>query len=77
MLTLKCAACKQKLWKYDKIGRGQVLRCHKSRIARIYGFKTRGDKLTCSCGNVVGIDKGSFIKMIDKGFIYTGTKRNG
>jgi hypothetical protein len=36
MLALKCAACKKKLWRYDKIGPGEVLRCHKDRIIRMY-----------------------------------------
>jgi hypothetical protein len=34
VLILKCAACKKKLWKYDKIGPGEVLRCHKDRIIK-------------------------------------------
>ena len=32
MLTIRCATCKTKLWKYDKIGHGEVLRCHKVSI---------------------------------------------
>ena len=36
MLVLKCSACKKKLWRYDKIGPGEVLRCHKDRIKKIY-----------------------------------------
>ena len=77
MLTIKCAACKRKLWKYDKIGKGQVLRCHKSRITRTFDFIQDADKIKCVCGQTIGIDKGSFIKMIDKGFTYSGTKRTG
>ncbi|MDM8520021.1 hypothetical protein QUF64_08240 [Anaerolineales bacterium HSG6] len=76
MLTIKCAACKRKLWKYDKIGHGEVLRCHKSRMGRIYDYEQRAQKLFCRCGKPIGIDKGSFIKMIKNGFVYTGTKRN-
>jgi len=33
-------------------------------------------KVSCQCGNVVGIDKGRFIKMVAKAFTYSGTKRN-
>lgn len=36
MLTIRCAKCKSKLWKYDKIGQGEVLRCHKARITKWY-----------------------------------------
>lgn len=76
MLTIKCAACKNKIWKYDKIGPGEVLRCHKSRIKKKYiSLKKHADKYFCPCGKSIGIDKGSFIKMDAKAFIYTGTKR--
>jgi len=34
------------------------------------------DKIKCLCGKDVGIDKGSYIKMIGKAFTYSGTKRN-
>jgi len=76
MLTIKCAACKRKLWKYEKIGTGEVLRCYKSRIAREYEFQQAGDKIVCMCGKEIGIDKGEHIKMIKKGFIYAGKKHN-
>ena len=75
MLVLRCAACKNKLWKYDKIGSGEVLRCHKDRIIRIYAFTKENSKIKCQCGKDVGIDKGTYIKMIGKAFTYSGTKR--
>lgn len=76
MLVIRCAACKRKLWKYDKIGQGKVLRCHKDRIARRYQARVALDKIRCVCGKDIGIDKGSHIKMIAKAFTYSGTKRN-
>lgn len=77
MLTIRCAACKNKLWKYDKIGKGQVLRCHKARIKRYYSeIIQETDKIKCPCGKDIGIDKGSFISMDGKAFVYTGTKRH-
>lgn len=76
MLTLKCAACRRKLWRYDKIGPGEVLRCHKDRIAKIFQREEKDHKITCACGKEIGIDKGSFYKMIAKAFTYSGTKRN-
>ena len=76
MLTIKCATCKRKLWKYEKFGKGEVLRCYKSRIEREYDFQLEGDKILCTCGNVIGIDKGAHIKMIKKGFCYSGRKQN-
>ena len=76
MLVIRCAACKTKLWKYDKIGPGEVLRCHKARISTKYTFTARDEKIQCGCGKEIGIDKGSYIKMISKAFTYSGTKRN-
>jgi hypothetical protein len=76
MLVIRCAACKNKLWRYDKIGPGEVLRCHKARITRKYTFAEKNQKIQCSCGKDIGIDKGSFIKMISKAFTYSGTKRS-
>jgi hypothetical protein len=77
MLLLRCTACRKKLWRYDKIGKGEVLRCHKERIDRDYGnCSTHEERIWCSCGNSIGIDKGNYYKMIDRAFTYSGTKRN-
>ena len=76
MLVIRCAACKAKLWKYDKIGQGEVLRCHRDRIKKTYTSKESGNKVRCPCGKNIGIDKGSYIKMISKAFTSSGTKRN-
>jgi len=75
MLILKCSACRKKLWKYDKIGPGEVLRCHKDRIVQYFGHTRPGSKISCCCGNTIGIDKGSHYKMIAKAFTYSGKKR--
>nr|WP_084407565.1 hypothetical protein [Maridesulfovibrio bastinii] len=75
MLIIKCAYCRSKLFKYKKIGPGEVLRCHKSRITQLYKSSTDGDRLRCeSCGKSIGINKGSFYKMIKKSFTYKGEK---
>ena len=77
MLLIRCAACKKKLWKYKKIGPGEVLRCHKDRIVKEFGaHTTQGHKVHCQCGKEIGIDKGGHIKMVAKAFIHTGTKVN-
>jgi hypothetical protein len=76
MLTIRCAGCKRKLWKYEKFGKGEVLRCYKNRIVVQYEFQHIGDKITCLCGKEIGIDKGSHIKMIKKNFVYSGKKQN-
>ena len=74
MLTVKCAACKTKLFKYLKIGKGEVLRCHKSCIDKVFDIVVSDGKLYCVCGKPIGIDKGSFFKMIAKAFTYSGSK---
>jgi hypothetical protein len=77
MLILRCSACRSKLWRYDKVGQGDVLRCHKNRIDKDYKNCTADvQKIRCRCGKVIGIDKGSCIKMIAKAFTCSGTKRN-
>lgn len=76
MLTIKCAACKRKLWKYEKIGQGEVLRCYKDRITRHYAARQEEGAIYCPCGKRIGIDEGDYIKMIGNAFTYTGTKQN-
>lgn len=77
MLVLRCSSCRKKLWRYDKIGKGEVLRCHKHKIGKDYGY-TVIDKgrIQCSCGKDIGIDKGSYYKMLARSFTYSGSKRN-
>ncbi len=76
MLTIKCAACRRKLWKYEKLGQGEVLRCHKARISKMYEVTERDGKIWCLCGKVLGIDKGTFYSMAKGCFTYAGTKVN-
>lgn len=74
MLTLRCARCKKKLLRYQKWGLGEVHRCHKDRIERMLQARVQGDRLRCPCGEAVGIDKGTYFKMIRAAFVHTGTK---
>ncbi|GAB6178202.1 hypothetical protein JCM16814_30930 [Desulfobaculum senezii] len=76
MLTIRCSRCKTKLWKYNKLGKGEVLRCHKARIDKMLDAEVDGDRIRCPCGQIVGHDKGSFYKMVKKGFVYSGKKVN-
>jgi len=77
MLTIKCAKCKSKLFKYKKIGKGKVLRCWKSKITRIYDAKVINNKLVCSkCENEIGEIEDKKIDMNLEQFTYTGTKLN-
>ncbi len=75
MLTIKCAKCKRKLFKYLKIGKGRVLHCWKQRIKSDYTIHD-DDNIKCKCGQMIGIDQGKWIKMRQEAFIYTGKKEN-
>jgi hypothetical protein len=75
MLTIRCSKCKAKIMKYEKIGKGKVLRCWKNRIKRIYEAEISDNKLICeSCGNVIGEIHDNYIKMNGDAFTYTGIK---
>ncbi len=76
MLILKCSACRRKLWKYYKLGQGEVHRCHKDRIKKVWNMEERDGKVFCPCGKAVGIDRGSYFAMDKKAFTYKGTKSN-
>jgi hypothetical protein len=75
MLTIRCSKCRKKLFKYEKIGHGRVLRCFKERISHDES-NVQDDQLICSCGNIIGIDKGTFYQMKANQFIYSGKKQD-
>ena len=69
MITIKCAKCKGKVFRYVKIGKGRVLHCWKSRIVKDDSVRN-GNEIKCQCGNLIGIDEGKWIKMKQHSFIY-------
>jgi hypothetical protein len=72
MLTIRCATCRDKIFKYEKIGKGRVLRCYKVKIREDY-TELSDSEVKCKCGNIIGKDEGPFIKMKQSSFIYSGT----
>lgn len=75
MLTIKCAKCKTKLFKYKKIGQGRVLRCWKSKITRLYDGEVEGKSFVCgNCGNTIAEIKDDRLDMNRDAFTYTGNK---
>jgi hypothetical protein len=72
MITIKCAKCKMKIFKYKKIGKGRLWHCWKERIIEDYSFRN-GSEIKCQCGNVIGIDEGKWIKMKHHTYNYSGT----
>ena len=71
MITIKCAKCGKKLFRYIKVGEGRVLRLYKSRIVKDLS-KRDGDIVKCECGNIIGKDEGRWIKLRQSSFTYTG-----
>ena len=74
MITIVCAKCGQKLFKYLKIGKGKILRCFKDRITKDESVHN-GLLLECLCGNPIGEEQGDWYKMKQHHFTYTGKKQ--
>lgn len=72
MLTIKCAGCKRKLFKYEKIGAGKLLHLWQERIIEDHSVHEERE-VKCKCGNLVGIDEGRFIKMKPRTFTRSGS----
>ena len=53
MLTIKCAGCQSKIFKYQKVGKGRVLCCWDTRIVKDYSY-SENDQVKCVCGEVIG-----------------------
>jgi len=71
MITVKCAKCKRRIFRYLKIGKGKLWHCWKDRIIEDKSIRD-GDEIKCQCGNLVGIDEGKWIKMKQHSFTYSG-----
>jgi hypothetical protein len=73
MITIKCAKCKQKVFKYVKIGKGKLWHCWKERIIEDLSVKT-GKNIYCKCGNLIGVEENKWIKLKQHSISTTGTK---
>ncbi|NMG83129.1 MAG: hypothetical protein GIS02_02855 [Methanosarcinales archaeon] len=71
MIIIKCAKCKRRIFKYQKIGEGRVLHCWNDRIIMDYSVRD-GNKVKCQCGNLIGIAEEKWVKMRQHSFIYSG-----
>jgi hypothetical protein len=60
MITIKCSQCKRKIFKYNKIGKGRILRCWDTRIIEDYSIRC-DNEVRCKCGNVIGIKESKSI----------------
>ena len=72
MITIKCAKCHSKIFKYKKIGKGRILHCWKERIKEDYSIRD-GNKVKCKCGNLIGLNESKFIRMKQNAFTKSGT----
>lgn len=73
MITIKCAKCQQKIFKYVKIGKGKIWHCWKDRIIDDFSI-IDGRVVKCKCGNQIGIDEGKWIKIKNHNVHISGTK---
>ena len=73
MLTIKCARCKQKIFRYVKIGKGKLWHCWKGRIVEDLSIHD-GKNVFCKCGNLIGVDEDKWIKIKQHSIITLGTK---
>ena len=73
MITIKCANCGREIFRYQKIGKGKLLHCWKSRISRDCSIKVKNE-VRCKCGNLIGWDEGKRIKLKRGSFTYSGSK---
>ena len=73
MITIKCAKCKQKVFKYVKIGKGKLWHCWKDRIIEDLCIH-KDNNILCKCGNLIGIDEKKWIELKQHSILISGTK---
>jgi len=71
MITIRCARCKRKIFRYVKIGRGKIWHCWKDRVVEDFSIHS-GKDIKCPCGNLIGVDDGKWIKMKQHAFTHSG-----
>jgi len=73
MLTIKCASCRSKIFKYHKVGKGKIITCWDARISKDYSQRENG-QVKCSCGKVVGVEVIKGVRMKQGSFTFTGSR---
>ncbi|KAF5410833.1 MAG: hypothetical protein C5S47_05640 [Candidatus Methanogasteraceae archaeon] len=71
MILIKCAKCKRKIFRYQKIGKGRLWHCWNDRIVRDYSVRD-GDYVKCQCGNLIGVAEEKWVKMVQHSFMHSG-----
>lgn len=63
MITVCCSSCGAKLFRYQKIGKGRLLHCWKTRISSDHTTR-EGDDVYCpKCGLHIGVVETQWINM--------------
>ncbi|MFP4169708.1 MAG: hypothetical protein ACLFPN_04680 [Methanomassiliicoccales archaeon] len=75
MITIKCARCKRRIFRYAKMKKVKLLHCWKDRIERDESVR-EGEEVRCPCGQLIGTDEGKWIKLKQGSFTYSGTIMN-
>ncbi len=71
IIRIRCTKCGEVVFRYQKMGKGRVWRCWRSRIVQDFSVR-EGDEVRCPrCGNLIGTDKGLFVKMRQSSFRVT------
>ena len=71
MIIIKCAKCKRKIFRYQKIGKGRLWHCWNDRIIRDYSVRD-GNEIKCQCGNLIGVAEEKWVNMRQHSFTYSG-----
>lgn len=61
-LDITCKRCGKKIFEYIKFGDGNLINCYKKRIVED-NSKNKNHEVMCTCGNVVGRDLSTRIKI--------------
>jgi hypothetical protein len=72
MITVRCIKCKRIIYKYKKIGKGNLWHCWKNRIKQDNSVHC-GNEIRCVFGNLIGIEEEKWIKMKQHFFEISGT----
>lgn len=72
MITVKCANCRKKLFRYEKVGKGRLWHLWKERITEDNSVR-EGSEVRCTCGNLIGIEEAKWIKLKTHSVTYSGS----
>lgn len=62
MITIRCAKCKRRIFRYEKVGKGRLWHCWYDRIIEDHTVRIEKE-VRCNCGNLIGIAERKWIKM--------------